>query len=599
MDHPTHQDNLYPPRRYRYLPLLLLALACLVVSVYVFVSMRSAETYRIEQEFKQAAQSHFTVQYREAQRYYAMSISLAQLYAASKDITREEFKTYIETFEPGLTNIHAMQWIPRVLSEERSAYETAARKDGLQGFQFTELNRQGELVSARVRDEYYPVYYVEPYAGNEAALGLDVASEEIRRIALQQARDSGQYVATLKVVLVQGQEPSPGILTFYPVYRQGAVVDTVAERRQYLEGFFSGVALYGSINRQLFEILDPLDIDHYVFAQSEQQSERFVSFHSSAASKVPAETSTNPDVLRVGLYQERSFKFGGVEVILIAKPTPEFFALRHGMRPWLVLGVGLVFFMIILIYIAMQTKRLVLVRQFAVEQAIANEKLADANRELETFVYTVSHDLRSPLTPILGYAELLQDLYREKLDDQALDFLEKIKSQGNRMMALMEDLLDLATIGRLDRPAKPVDLQAVVQQVKKDLATSLLAAGNDVRIEELPKLRVPSTLLSQLCDNLIGNALRYAGREGGPIEVGGERDGSRVRFFVRDHGPGIPEEERSRIFEAFYRGSTGKSVAGTGIGLATVKKIAKLYGGNAWVEETPGGGSTFCVEMEG
>jgi signal transduction histidine kinase len=104
--------------------------------------------------------------------------------------------------------------------------------------------------------------------------------------------------------------------------------------------------------------------------------------------------------------------------------------------------------------------------------------------------------------------------------------------------------------------------------------------------------------MSQIFDNLIGNAARYAGKEGGPIEVEGEKNGNIVRFIVRDHGSGIPAEERGPIFEVFYRGVTGKAVPGTGVGLATVKKIARLYGGNAWAEETPGGGATFCVEME-
>jgi signal transduction histidine kinase len=295
-----------------------------------------------------------------------------------------------------------------------------------------------------------------------------------------------------------------------------------------------------------------------------------------------------------------TFKVGGVEITLIAKPVPEFFAGRRGIQPWLVLGAGLAFFITILSYIAMQTKRLTLVQKFAAEQAVANEKLAEANLELEAFVYTVSHDLRSPLAPILGYAELLQDTYKERLlDDQAHDFLEEIQIQGNRMMTLMEDLLTLAKVGHLERPDESVDVQEVVRQVRNNLASSIANAGIEVRIGELPKLRVPEVLLTQIFDNLVGNAVRYAGNEGGPVEVGGERDGDWVRFFVRDYGPGIPEEERGRIFEVFFRGSTGKSVAGTGIGLATVKKIAKLYGGKAWVEETPGGGATFCVEMEG
>jgi signal transduction histidine kinase len=111
-------------------------------------------------------------------------------------------------------------------------------------------------------------------------------------------------------------------------------------------------------------------------------------------------------------------------------------------------------------------------------------------------------------------------------------------------------------------------------------------------------VRIPETLLAQIFTNLIGNAIRYADKEGIPIEVGGERRGTLVRYYVRDRGPGVPEEERERIFDVFFRGAMQREVPGTGVGLATVQKVARLYGGRAWVEETEGGGSTFWVEVE-
>lgn len=232
------------------------------------------------------------------------------------------------------------------------------------------------------------------------------------------------------------------------------------------------------------------------------------------------------------------------------------------------------------------------------ERKAIEEKLRGANRELEAFVYTVSHDLRTPLTPIMGFAEVLRESYKDRLDEQALDLLAEITKGGEKMLALMEDLLSLATVGYMDRPVEPVALTEVAQEVIDALASFIASAGVVVHHSPLPSLCVPETFLSQIFDNLIGNAIRYAGRDGGPIEIGGERRERGVRFFVRDHGPGIPEKERSLIFDVFYRGSSGQEIKGTGLGLATVQKIAGLYGGRAWVEETPGGGSTFWVEME-
>jgi len=230
------------------------------------------------------------------------------------------------------------------------------------------------------------------------------------------------------------------------------------------------------------------------------------------------------------------------------------------------------------------------------ERVLMEDELRKANRELDAFVHTVSHDLRTPLTPIIGYAELLQVMYREILDEQALDFLAEIVRQGERMLRLLEDLLSLARMGHLERPAESVDGNEVLKEVLFGLRSRLVEAGMTVEAGLLPGLRVPKTVLLQVFDNLISNAVRYAG-PGGSIEVQGERRGTRIRFSVRDHGPGIPEEERSRVFDLFYRGSQSEEMEGTGVGLASVQKIAHLYGGQAWVEETPGGGCTFWVEM--
>ncbi len=246
-----------------------------------------------------------------------------------------------------------------------------------------------------------------------------------------------------------------------------------------------------------------------------------------------------------------------------------------------------------------ETKELGLVLNKMVSAIRQNdEELREKNRELDAFVYTVSHDLRSPLTPIIGYADFLRETCCDRLDEQELDCLAEISTSGGKMVALMEDLLTLAKVGQIERPAKPVDVNHVVQGVVEELGSRISDAGLTMKMESLPTLQVTKTLLSQIFDNLIGNAVRYAGREGGPIEIGGKRSGKMVSFFVRDHGPGIPFEERSSIFEVFFRGTSGKMVQGTGVGLAIVQKIARLYGGRAWVEETHGGGCTFWVEME-
>jgi PAS domain S-box-containing protein len=230
------------------------------------------------------------------------------------------------------------------------------------------------------------------------------------------------------------------------------------------------------------------------------------------------------------------------------------------------------------------------------EQKLIEERLQETNRELDAFVRTASHDLRSPLTIIIGFAELLRRECHHQFDDREAGFLNHIEQCAHKMHQLLEDLLAFAQVGYVEKPQQAVDANLVVHEVA--LAQSQKAEGIVIEKGLLPSIHIPRSFLLQIFDNLIGNAVRYAGCAKGPIEVGGEAQADRVRFHVRDHGPGIPPEERERIFDPFFRGAAGEHISGTGIGLATVQKIARLYGGRAWLEETPGGGCTFWVEMQ-
>ncbi len=232
------------------------------------------------------------------------------------------------------------------------------------------------------------------------------------------------------------------------------------------------------------------------------------------------------------------------------------------------------------------------------ERKAIEQQLREVNRELEAFVYTVSHDLRTPLTPILGYADYLTNTYQGKLDEHVLDCLREIEQAGNRMLALIEDLLLLASVGHLERPEQPVAVKDLMQEVISDFGSRIIAVGVTIQLQHLPAVHVPETMLRQVFDNLIGNAIHYGSAKGGSIEVGGEQDEGRIRYYVSDHGAGIPQKERKQIFSLFYRGSTSKQTKGTGVGLAIVQKVARLYGGEAWAEETSGGGTTIFFEME-
>lgn len=233
-----------------------------------------------------------------------------------------------------------------------------------------------------------------------------------------------------------------------------------------------------------------------------------------------------------------------------------------------------------------------------VQRRKTEAELRAANRELDAFVRTVSHDLRSPLTPIIGLPELMLDQMQDQLDDRTKKSLHDIRDQGLRMARILEDLLTFARAGRLIDGVALAKIDDVVQNVLEDLGSRIIAGDCRVELHDFPDVVFPRTALFQIFSNLINNAIKYAGKEGGPIEIGGELEEEAVVLFVRDHGPGIPEELMDKIFDVFYRGSVSQEEPGSGIGLATVLKIAKCMHGEAWVEGTSGGGSTFRVRLQ-
>lgn len=228
----------------------------------------------------------------------------------------------------------------------------------------------------------------------------------------------------------------------------------------------------------------------------------------------------------------------------------------------------------------------------------AEQELRAANRELDAFVYTLSHDLRNPIGAIITSADYLLNDPNLQVEEEIRQLLEMMEKESNRMLNLLEDLLAMARVGQVEQPAEPIPLEKAVRQSLETLQELIAARKPCVRVGKMPQVRLPVTLLGQIFDNLIGNALRYGCPEGGAIDIDGERRQNRVFIRVRDYGPGVPEQERSRIFEVFFRGTAGKQASGSGIGLAIVQKIARRYGGRAWVEAPEGGGAAFHVEFQ-
>ncbi|PYJ02479.1 MAG: hypothetical protein DME25_15885 [Verrucomicrobia bacterium] len=242
----------------------------------------------------------------------------------------------------------------------------------------------------------------------------------------------------------------------------------------------------------------------------------------------------------------------------------------------------------------------------ALEKAAA--ELARSNKELEQFAYVASHDLQEPLRMITSYTQLIAKRYKEKLDDDAQEFMHFAVDGARRMQKLIQGLLEYSRVGTRGKPFEPTDCEQMLSDALANLKVALEESGATVTRDPLPKLMADSIQLTQLFQNLIANALKFRTEKPPHIHLGVER---RLRvnaaslnvppyewiFQVRDNGIGIERRYFERVFIIFQRLHTPDRYPGTGIGLAICKKIVERHGGRIWVESEPGCGTTFSFAL--
>ena len=214
------------------------------------------------------------------------------------------------------------------------------------------------------------------------------------------------------------------------------------------------------------------------------------------------------------------------------------------------------------------------------------------------FVHTVSHDLRSPLTAVLGYAELVERV--GPLNEQQREFIHRIQGSVQSITSLVNDLLDLGRLeAGFDTGRESVQLESILEY-SLGLLESLVHQKN-LQVQQdlapnLPALRANPIRIRQMIDNLVSNAIKYT-PEGGTIHIQLQSEDHQIIFSVGDTGPGIPLEEQAHVFDKFYRGSNVVGTRGTGLGLAIVKSIVDSYHGRVWVESVLNQGATFFVVL--
>jgi len=233
------------------------------------------------------------------------------------------------------------------------------------------------------------------------------------------------------------------------------------------------------------------------------------------------------------------------------------------------------------------------------EQRVADRtaQLEAANKELEAFSYSVSHDLRAPLRSILGYSDILREDNFDQLNESGKQILNTVQQNARKMNTLIEDLLQFSKLGKKPLEKSQVNNQKLVKHVIEEM-DPVQTAKASISISEMYPIEADISLLKQVWINLIGNAIKYSSKKENPvIEIGSYKSGNEITFVVKDNGAGFDTRYADKLFGAFQRLHKYAEFPGSGVGLALVQRIINRHGGKVWAEGKVNEGAAFYFTL--
>jgi len=603
------------------------------LSIGIAINLHLHEQRELTAELQIEARSRIEVLRSHLMRSMEVLHSIASFYAVRGTFSRAEFHRFVTGALTRQPELQALTWDPLVPLSARPAAEAQARADGYDRFQFTEEDRNGALVRAGERPEYFPVYLLEPLEKNVQALGYDIGSEPERCAALEKARDSGTVTACGPVRLAQEVAKQRGFLVLQPLYE--GLPKNREERHTSLKGFAVAAfrigdlvdeALRGTGNKELRVSLVDTSNDTLLHDNGGH-------FDSSLPSS------------------SESLDFAGRQWLVTVQPSRDFHPIPFFRRSWTALGTGLVITFLLTAYLhsyfrrSIEIKRKVReatrelsleiaerkrveialerarddlelrVEQRTIELAKSNEALVaevairkeaeaaadSANQAKSEFLANMSHEIRTPMNAILGYSQILsRDV---SLHPFHRDAVATIANSGDHLMRLVNEILDLSKIdaGRMELAPMDFDLRALVYEIAGMFQQPCERKHLGLRVEgfdQSGRQHVHGDVgkLRQVLINLIGNAVKFT--DNGRVSLSITNEGEdRFRFEISDTGPGIAPEIQASIFEPFQQGPAARGIGGTGLGLTLAKRHVELLGGTLHLASAIGQGATFSFSV--
>jgi len=571
--------------------LLVLAITLMFVTLN---NVKKENEYDWVQQFEQEGTKNTRILEKQLENIARELTGIASLFQASKTVTRHRFKAYTSSLLEKNDFIKSFQWVPRIQRDQRPALESMAQKDGFINFKFTTLNKNSSIITAPQKNEYFPIYYMEPHSGDESFLGFDISTQPVLLDLMNQARDSGEIVAASTVNLIHMDQKKMVAIFFSPFYEGEDIPKTIEGRRNLFLGLVLGTY---KIKEMIMNIINPY-LAPGVFLtvlDEDRKNELYGNLKENALIK-----------------KEMVLGFSQIRWFLVWQGNLEFQKGPNSLHNWLSAAVLVLIVFIAVIFqilssrarrieneVRLQTYELKKLKSELEEKNLSLHELIKVKNEL---LGMASHDLRNPLTSIQGYSGFLLKKGATLKEDTRTDFLKIINSASGNILELLNDLLSLSAIesGQLVLNLKSGNLRSLIEErirlythlaTEKNIHFKINCRGTSVVLFDTPRIE-------QVLDNLLTNAIKFS-PVGGVIEIIMESGKGYIRVTITDEGPGIKSENLDDLFKPFKKiePDSTKDAKGTGLGLAIAKKMIELHNGTLTFKPSKNQGASFSFKL--
>jgi signal transduction histidine kinase len=586
----------------------------IIFSALIFLYSYRMETKSIQNEFNLLASDRARVIINGVGDNLALLKAVQYFYASSQVVERDEFHEFTSQILIAHPEIYEFRWLQRVPGLKRQELEETVGREGINNFYIKDLDKDGNIIKAGLREEYFPVYFLEPWdKTKEDVIGLDSGSIPQRWQAMEKARDTAAPVLVAESGLVGEPRFKTATRILIPVYVNSVPHETLQERRNNLSGFLVILFNMESMVEILLKDMRGRGLDTYVYDTTLAEGNRLVLFDYSRARGKRIDPLFSEEQLKnfTGIAWQGSFSVADSTWTIICRPAPAFFKKYNMRQPWVILGICLFVTAIIVLYLNS------LIRRTAVIEALVEQKTEELRSVQAQLLQSskmaavgqlaggVAHEINNPLTGVLNNVQLIGmelDAGKEFKSEEIRELMGVIEESALRCKKITQALLDFSHVSKA--VFCPVSLNDIAKRalvlISPKLTPENIAIKQDFE-PDIPMISGDPQLLKQVILELVLNAQwaisQKSGQASNNITIKTWYDSKERSVFisVADTGIGIPENIIPRIFEPFF---TTKDVGkGTGLGLALVYNVIDSHKGSIKVESRLDLGTIFKIRL--